>query len=292
MERLITAGTDSLVSESNITDHELLDIGAPISYTENQLLNIATAATTCTDHESKWVSADHRATEVKGAVICNRYFLVLIPTFLLLSASARTQGVETGSPGDSVRFRTYVALEYVEQSMPDGFDGWSFYSDGINLFTVPKLEAGSGLRVSLGFRKRHLGGEVSYTTTSHQTTWLGIQDRARHHELGANAKGYLNPNGLLQPFGMVGLLLHFLVLNNGAIDLDSDSLITVRETFGGGIGLRVGGGLRLRISSTLALRSEAGYRIGRFRTLAGRRINSFSAGGWNFSTGVIHTFKR
>ncbi len=236
------------------------------------------------------MSADHRATEVKGAVFYNRYTLILFPFFLLLSASVRTQGVEPESPGDSVRFRTYLALEYVQQSMPDGFDGWSFYSDGINLFTVPRLEAGSGLRISLGFRKRHLGGEVSYTTTSHQTTWLGIQDRARHHEVGANAKGYLNPDGLLQPYGTVGLLLHFLVARNGGFDLETE--LPVRETFGGGIGLRAGGGLRLRISSALALRSEAGYRIGRFRTLAGRSINSFSAGGWNFSAGVIHTFKR
>jgi hypothetical protein len=192
------------------------------------------------------VSADHRATEVKGAVFYNRYTLILFPFLLLLSASVRTQGVEPESPGDSVRFRTYLAIEYVQQSMPDGFDGWSFYSDGINLFTVPRLEAGSGLRISLGFRKRHLGGEVSYTTTSHQTTWLGIQDRARHHEVGANAKGYLNPDGLLQPYGTVGLLLHFLVARNGGFDLETE--LPVRETFGGGIQFRAGLAQRGRLS--------------------------------------------
>lgn len=190
------------------------------------------------------------------------------------------------------RFLTYVALEYIHQDFPDDFDGFSFYSDGILLYTVPTLEAGDGFRVSVGFREPRFGFEVSYQTSSHATNWLGILGEARHHEVGADAKRYLFPGGSIQPYGKAGLLLHFLVLSEGAIDLETDSLNLVREMYGGGIGLRLAGGLRLNFTNDLGLRTEAEFRLGRFRTLAGRTIGTLSASNWVFSAGMVYTFKR
>ncbi len=176
--------------------------------------------------------------------------------------------------------------------MSDEFDGYSFYSDGINLYTVPKLESGTGFRASLGFRRPRYGAEVSYTTTTHDTKWHDIRDRARHHEIGADVKYWLVPDGVLQPYGTAGLMLHFLVLKNGAIDLVPDTLVTVRENYNGGIGLRFKGGIRIRITQSVALRSEAAFRIGRFRTLSGRAINAIAASGWVFSAGLVYTFEK
>ena len=210
---------------------------------------------------------------------------------LMLAPALSTWGQD--KPADSLpRFRTYLAVEYVYQDFPDDFDGYSFYSDGINLYTVPAMSPGNGFRISLGFRESRFGAEVSYQTSSHTTDWLGIPGKARHHEVGADAKRYLFPGGFIQPYGKIGLLLHFLVLKDGAIDLETDSLNTVREMYGGGIGLRLAGGLRINFTSALGLRSEAEYRVGRFRTLAGRTINTLSASNWVFSAGMVYTFKR
>ena len=196
-------------------------------------------------------------------------------------------------PDDSnPRFRTYLALEYIHQDFPDDFDGFSFYSDGINLYTVPTVSSGDGFRISLGFREPRFGVEVSYQTSSHITNWLGEPGKARHHEVGADAKRYLFPGSIVQPYGKIGLLLHFLVFPEGAIDLETDSLDTVREMFGGGIGLRLAGGIKLNITGDVGLRGEAEYRLGRFRTLAGRTIGTLSASNWVFSAGMVYTFVR
>lgn len=216
---------------------------------------------------------------------------LVLGAVLMLTSASPTRGQD--KPADSQsRFRTYLAMEYIYQDFPDDFDGFSFYSDGINLYTVPTLSAGNGFRVSLGFREPRFGFEVSYQTSSHTTDWLGIPGKARHHEVGADAKRYLFPGGWVQPYGKVGLLLHFLVLDEGAIDLETDSLDTVREMYGGGIGLRLAGGLRVNITGTLGLRGEAEFRVGRFRTLAGRTINTLSASNLVFSAGMVYTFKR
>lgn len=190
------------------------------------------------------------------------------------------------------RFRTYISLDYAYQDFPDDFDGFSFYSEGINLYTVPTVSSGDGVRLSLGFRDSRYGGEISYRTTSHTTDWLGIHGKARHHEIGADAKRYLFPGGVVQPYGKIGLLLHFLVLEDGAIDLASDSLDTIREMYGGGIGLRMAGGVRINFTGDIGMRGEAEYRLGRFRTLAGRTINTLSASNWIFSAGMVYTFKK
>lgn len=196
-------------------------------------------------------------------------------------------------PADSLpRFRTYISLDYAYQDFPDDFDGFSFYSEGINLYTVPTVSSGDGVRISLGFRDSRYGGEISYRTTSHTTDWLGIHGKARHHEIGADAKRYLFPGGVVQPYGKIGLLLHFLVLEDGAIDLASDSLDTIREMYGGGIGLRVAGGVRINFTGDIGMRGETEYRLGRFRTLAGRTINTLSASNWIFSVGMVYTFKK
>lgn len=210
--------------------------------------------------------------------------LMLVSTFPVLGQD---------EPADSTpRFRTYIALDYAYQDFPDDFDGFSFYSEGINLYTVPTVSSGDGVRLSLGFRDSRYGGEISYRTTSHTTDWLGIHGKARHHEIGADAKRYLFPGGVVQPYGKIGLLLHFLVLEDGAIDLASDSLDTIREMYGGGIGLRMAGGVRINFTGDIGMRGEAEYRLGRFRTLAGRTINTLSASNWIFSVGMVYTFKK
>jgi len=216
---------------------------------------------------------------------------LVMGVILILAPVSPTRSQD--KPFDGVpRFRTYIAADYIYQDFPDDFDGFSFYSDGINLYTVPKLAAGNGFRIGLGFRDQRFGAEASYQMSTHATEWLGITGEAIHHEVGADARGYLFPGGPVQPFGKIGLLLHFLVLKEGAIDLETDSLDTVREMYGGGIGLRLAGGLRLNFTGSVAMRSEAEFRVGRFRTLAGRTINTLSASNWVFSAGLVYTFAR
>jgi len=220
----------------------------------------------------------------------NSRILLLFPAILLLAVWFPTAQARTLKPGDPVGYRTYLSVELFQQTMSDEFDGYSFYSDGINLYTIPKLETGSGFRVALGFRQRKIAVEAAYATTSHETNWLGRVDKARHHELEAVVAGYLNPDGLFQPFGDVGLVLHFLVAQRGGLDLETE--LPVRETFSGGLGLRLGGGILMKIAPEIALRGELAYRVARFRTLAGRSFNTISANTPVFAAGLVYTFAR
>jgi len=258
-------------------------------YTDRQLLNLATAAAG-TRRDVRLMSPDLRTRKDRAAVLYDRQRLLLFPAFLLISTGGSAAAARTLSPGDPVGFRTYFAVELVQQPMSDEFDGYSFYSDFINLYTIPKLQTGSGVRVSLGFRQRRLAVEAYYATTSHRTLWLDRRDKARHHELGAGVTGYLNPDGVFQPYATAGLLLHFLVAKKGGLDLETE--LPVRETFGGGLGLRIGGGLGLKITREWALRGEAAYRVAGFRSLAGRDIHTIPASTLVLSTGIVYTFAR
>ncbi len=218
--------------------------------------------------------------------------VLFLPLSQIFGQATSGKSEEITTDDTKPRFRTYLAIDLARQSLPGDFDGYSFYSDGINLYTVPTLDPGTGFRISLGFRDNRIGGEVSYTTTTHNTDWLGITAEARHNEVGADLIYFLFPGSFVQPYGKIGLLLHFLVLPDGAIDLESDSLATLREMYEGGVGLRMGTGVNIKLTDSFGLRGEAVYRLGRFRTLAGRKINTLSATNFIFSAGLVYTFKR
>lgn len=151
--------------------------------------------------------------------------------------------------------RFYVRFAGADQEISKDFDGAKSFT--LNSITVnaPKLKKATGYGFAFGSQSGHVGGELSYFKTNHDSEGGAFGDTF-YETLNYDVKIMLmDPMKLnIVPFALVGGSYNRVGVENGANNYKSDAEYT-------GFGYKLGAGMVIRFNNNLGV--EGTYTIGR-----------------------------
>lgn len=153
--------------------------------------------------------------------------------------------------------RFYVRFAGADQEISRDFNGVKTYNLSSEIaVTAPKLKKATGYGFAFGSQNGHVGGELSYFKTSHdsESGFGSISDERLNYDVKLMVLDPMEIN--VTPYAMVGLSYDRIQAENGA---KSSSTTGNAEYLG--LGYKVGAGLLIRFNDNLAL--DGSYTVGR-----------------------------
>ena len=180
--------------------------------------------------------------------------IVTLTAFAFLAAAASALAQEI--PGYA-KNGVYVGASAVPDFALDGvtFDGSSYYRQigGDEIMILPRLEAKSTIRGTVGFRLTRGSFEVGYERTRHDATFMDLHGEATFQTLNFDERIYVLTRGRVQPYGLLGLSVPWLTLKDGSVLDDRVGDGTFR-----GLGVNTEAGVTVFPTSRVGL--SVGYR--------------------------------
>jgi hypothetical protein len=144
--------------------------------------------------------------------------IVTLAALALLATASVARAQET--PGFA-KNGVYVGAFAVPDFAFDGvtFDGSSYYQEigGNEILILPRLEAKSTIRGTVGFRLTRGSFEVGYERTRHDATFMDIHGEATFQTLNFDERIYVLTRGRVQPYGLLGLSVPWLTVKDGSV---------------------------------------------------------------------------
>jgi hypothetical protein len=205
--------------------------------------------------------SDSRTPELTGGGgdrMPRRWILLCLLPLLL---AAGVLGAEGAGVWDEPRF--YVGGLCANCTVLGDFTGDLYLTDGYQLFAVPEVGNGWGFGGLAGLRMRRLGGEVSYTRSTHVGMWNGTAEfESRQKTVGVDLRIFPLRWGPFEPFALLGACFVKLTVFDGV----TDGSVSVDAAYWE-IGLDLGGGISLGIGKRLSLVVQAVYHWARYNTV-------------------------
>jgi len=162
----------------------------------------------------------------------------------------------------------YAGVAAVPAFTFDGetFDGSSYYREigGDEVLILPKLDSQSTMRAIGGFRLTRGSFEVGYERTRHTGTFMGLSGNAKFEALNLDERIYVLTRGRVQPYGLLGLSLPRLTVEDGSAVNDS-----VGDGSFHGFGLNIEPGVAVFVLPRVGFTAGYRYRVMWFDTAKG-----------------------
>lgn len=126
-----------------------------------------------------------------------------------------------GQDGTFAKNGLYVGASGAPNFTLDGvtFDGSTYYrqENGDEVMILPRLARKNTFRGIAGVRSGRGAFEVGYEQTTHPGTFLGFTGQATFHSLNFDERIFALTRGRIQPYGLAGLSLPWLVVKDGSV---------------------------------------------------------------------------
>lgn len=191
-----------------------------------------------------------------------------ILTFVALCVIAPVSVASGQDTSNFAKSGVFVGAADVPNFTFDGvtFNGSTVYRkvNGDEILILPKLAPKSTLRGIVGFRLNRGSFEVGYERTNHSGTFLGATGTATIQTLNFDERIYVLTRGRIQPYGLLGLSLPWLTVNDGSFLGDSVGNGSFR-----GFGVNSEAGVTVYPQSRIGVSVGYRYRVMWFDTAKG-----------------------
>ena len=187
----------------------------------------------------------------------------------------------------------YVTVSFAGHTVNGGFEGSRTLSTVKGFFSIPAVEAGSGIATAIGTRTGWVGLEANYWQSSHNGRFGATSGRASKHALGIDGRFYVPDWGVVTPFISGGVFWEWLSADNGyCSDLTGDRCT---ERFKG-FGVSFGPGVNVHVMRSIFVVGRLVYRHTDYDAISstsadeGTLAYTIDGNGWTWSTGVGFEF--
>ena len=191
-------------------------------------------------------------------MFCQQIVAALVVLVMLaVVAPARAQSKATAATGVA-KEGTFLAVHGLLDTAVRGsqLDGTHFFSDGDQLLLLPYVHQGNGLGVAIGFRGQRGAFEAGYERSRHRGSFLGVPGDATFNAINLDGKVSFAARHRVQPYGVLGLALTWLTVDDGAVSRSS----TGNASFSGPA-INTGAGVSVFLNHRVAVEIGYAYRV-------------------------------
>ena len=150
---------------------------------------------------------------------------------------------------------TYIGIGVIFTAIGGDFDGQRFFYDSSEAIVVPKIDAGAGFDVVLGYKSGYWGFELFFNYAGSDAKFGARDIKVHRLQYGLGGRLYPLPEAQLQPFVSVGFGAEYLLAENASVDASSN----LGDATYTGVDFRIGGGLAYYLTPRLALNCKFEY---------------------------------